>query len=461
MPPSAAQRVARVNARDSVYRRILATADAAAAIVALVVGGVLVSGADLAAASLAVPLLLIGLAKLAGLYDRDSNVIHKTTLDEVPVVFRTTTLAVLALWLGDEAVADEPLTTAGIAVAWATLFGAMLGFRWLGRSFARRVTAPERCLLVGDRRHESEVEATLALSDSGARLIGSLGVPPHEPGTLGALRQTLEKAVEEHDPDRVMLAPSIGSPDEVMFAIQELKLQGVKVSVLSDHSWVLGSSIEFDRIGGLTLLGMRRFEFNRSSAVIKRSFDVFASGTILLAATPVLAAIALATKLDSPGPVLFRQRRVGRDGNEFMMLKFRSMIDGAESMRDELAHLDEGAEGLFKINSDPRVTRVGKLIRQLSLDELPQLLNVLRGDMSLVGPRPLVPEEDALIRGPFRDRLSVPPGITGHWQVLGASRIPIGDMVKLDYLYVANWSLWGDIVLLLRTVPVVLGRRGV
>jgi lipopolysaccharide/colanic/teichoic acid biosynthesis glycosyltransferase len=135
------------------------------------------------------------------------------------------------------------------------------------------------------------------------------------------------------------------------------------------------------------------------------------------------------------------------------------MTNDAERRREELLALNE-AEGLFKLDRDPRVTRVGRVIRRFSLDELPQLFNVLRGEMSLVGPRPLVPEEDSRIEGHFRRRLDLAPGITGQWQALGSSRIPLSEMVRLDYLYVASWSLWGDIKILVRTVPYVAGRRG-
>jgi lipopolysaccharide/colanic/teichoic acid biosynthesis glycosyltransferase len=160
--------------------------------------------------------------------------------------------------------------------------------------------------------------------------------------------------------------------------------------------------------------------------------------------------------------LIFRQRRVGRHGERFALLKYRSMVVGADAAKDEVAHLNEGATGLFKIPDDPRVTKVGRFLRKWQLDELPQLVNVLRGEMSLVGPRPLIPEEDSRIVGWYRRRLDVPPGMTGHWQVLGSSsQIPLDEMVKLDYLYVANWSLWGDIQLLIRTAGFLARRRGV
>ena len=143
----------------------------------------------------------------------------------------------------------------------------------------------------------------------------------------------------------------------------------------------------------------------------------------------------------------------------FSMLKFRSMEDGADRLKDGLRHRNE-QDGLFKIADDPRITRIGRWIRRMSLDELPQLFNVLRGEMGLVGPRPLVPDEDAQIHGWHRRRLHLTPGMTGPWQVLGAARIPLAEMVTIDYLYVANWSLWNDVKIMLRTVGTVVGRRG-
>ena len=156
---------------------------------------------------------------------------------------------------------------------------------------------------------------------------------------------------------------------------------------------------------------------------------------------------------------MFAQLRVGRDGRPFRMIKFRSMIDGAEAQRAALETLNE-TDGIFKLTDDPRVTRVGRLLRRTSIDELPQLINVLRGDMSLVGPRPLVLDEDRLIEGRHRERLLFAPGMTGPWQVLGPRRPPLSEMVKTDYLYAANWSLWTDIKILLRTVAHVAAQRG-
>ena len=225
-------------------------------------------------------------------------------------------------------------------------------------------------------------------------------------------------------------------------------------------------SSRLDGSRGFVGLGVRRgptlqrIAYARGPSGLKRAFDLLGASIGLLAISPLMVAFAVAIKLDSRGPVFFRQLRVGRHGQRFHMVKFRTMVPNADALKDSLRHRNEAQEGLFKIAEDPRVTRMGRLLRKSALDELPQLLNVLRGEMSLVGPRPLVIEEDERIEGWHRRRLELTPGMTGPWQILGPTRVPIKEMVAIDYLYVANWSLWTDIKILLRTVPHVLARRG-
>jgi len=242
--------------------------------------------------------------------------------------------------------------------------------------------------------------------------------------------------------------------------MRTLKAIGVRVSVLPRLLEVVGSSVEFDDLHGVTLMGVRRFELTRSSAALKRAFDLLGASIMLVATTPLMVLIAIAIKLDSPGPVFFRQQRVGRHGRRFQMLKFRTMVREAEAMKESLRDRNEAQAGLFKIADDPRVTRVGRFLRKSALDELPQLLNIARGEMGLVGPRPLVVEEDERIEGWHRRRLELKPGMTGPWQILGPARSPLREMAVMDYLYVADWSLWSDIKILLRTVSHVTGRRG-
>ena len=259
---------------------------------------------------------------------------------------------------------------------------------------------------------------------------------------------------------RAIVAPTSADGGEMLDLVRTLKAVGVRVSVLPRLLEVVGSSVEFDDLHGVTLMGVRRFEMSRSSAVVKRAFDLLGASLGLLAVAPLFVVIAIAIKLEDRGPVFFRQQRVGRHGKHFDLLKFRTMVPNAEALKDSLRDRNEAQAGLFKIADDPRVTRVGKLLRKSALDELPQLLNIIRGEMSLVGPRPLVIDEDRHVEGWYRRRLELMPGMTGPWQILGPARVPLNEMGAMDYLYVANWSLWGDIKILLRTVPHVLGRRG-
>jgi exopolysaccharide biosynthesis polyprenyl glycosylphosphotransferase len=234
----------------------------------------------------------------------------------------------------------------------------------------------------------------------------------------------------------------------------------LKVSILPKLSDVLGPGLETDDVEGVAVLGLNPPWLPRSSRAIKRVVDVAVASGLLILFAPVLAVLALAIKLDSRGPVLFTQERVGRKGRTFRLLKLRTMTTDAEARREELLGLSADPNWL-KVENDPRVTVVGGWLRRLSLDELPQLWNVVRGEMSLVGPRPLVPHEDERVEDwARRRRLELTPGLTGYWQVLGRTRIPFEEMVKLDYLYVMNWSLWEDIRLMLRTLPVILSGEG-
>jgi lipopolysaccharide/colanic/teichoic acid biosynthesis glycosyltransferase len=198
---------------------------------------------------------------------------------------------------------------------------------------------------------------------------------------------------------------------------------------------------------------------SRSSRLAKRALDVLGATVLGLLALPILLVLAVVVKLDSPGPVLFRQERIGKGGARFRLLKLRTMVVDAEAKRADLLSQSKDT-GWLHLEHDPRITRVGRFLRLASLDELPQLWNVITGDMSLVGPRPLVAEEDSMVDEWARGRLDLTPGITGLWQVLGRTSIPFEEMVKLDYLYVTNWSLWGDVRLIMRTLPVVLRRSG-
>lgn len=453
--------------RESRFRRALLMADVAAIIGAFfVLAGFSSKALQLTWVSVCGLFTLLMAAKMLGLYDRDDVLIHKTTLDEAPKLFQMATLGALVAWLaGGFVIHTVILSRREALVLWLLLLVLLVLSRAGARALMLRALPAERCLFIGDDSAAKTIRAKLAGHGSvKAELVGhidleevgSWSVNAFSPQRLSDVRD-LARQLNVH---RAIVAPTSADGGEMLDLVRTLKAVGVRVSVLPRLLEVVGSSVEFDDLHGVTLMGVRRFEMSRSSGIVKRAFDLVGASIGLLAVAPLFAVIALAIKLDSKGPVFFRQLRVGRHGKHFELLKFRTMVPEAEALKESLRDRNEAQAGLFKIADDPRVTRVGKLLRKSALDELPQLINIIRGEMSLVGPRPLVLDEDRCVEGWYRRRLELMPGMTGPWQILGPSRVPLNEMGAMDYLYVANWSLWGDVKILLRTVPHVLGRRG-
>jgi exopolysaccharide biosynthesis polyprenyl glycosylphosphotransferase len=451
--------------RDALFRRMLVVGDLVAVTVAFAVVLVLRPSVHLTWMSfVCLPLILLG-AKLYGLYDRDEMLIRKTTLDEVPRLFNMATLIALAVWLADGLVLDGTLRRSGAFLLWVSLTGMLIAARAAARAVALRTVPTERCLFIGDDASAETIRSKLGFHGGvKAEMVAQLD--PNRISSWASDAFSTDRLAEirqlacELDVHRAIVAPSSADAGEMLNLVRTLKAVGVKVSVLPRLLEVVGSSVEFDNVHGVTVMGVRRFDLTRSSAAVKRAFDLAGASLGLLAVAPFMIIAAILIKLDSRGPVFFRQLRVGHHGKRFYVLKFRTMVEDAEAQKDALRDRNEVQGGMFKIAADPRVTRVGKLLRKSSLDELPQLLNVMKGEMSLVGPRPLVLEEDQRVQGWHRRRLELMPGMTGHWQILGAARVPLREMVAIDYLYVANWSLWTDIKILLRTVPHVIARRG-
>ena len=449
--------------RDWIYRRSLAVADLAAAALAVLVGVPMLGDDALnPVALLALPLVLL-VGKVTGLFDRDEHLLHKTTLDEVPTLFWVATLYALLIWLGGDLIVDGKFGRDQAVGVWGLLFLTMVATRALARRFARSKAAEERCLVLGDAATAAWIERRFSEAPGlKARVVGRWPLEHSQVSGNGngSGPATLETVVVLEQVERAIIAPQGAPSDELLETTRQLKRLGVRVSVMPRLLEVVGSSVEVDDVDGIPMLGMRRYGLGRSSRALKRAFDLVGATILTVLLSPVLLAIANAIKLDSPGPVLFRQRRMGHCGVPFEVLKFRTMFDGADAAKAALMKQNEAGGGLFKIKEDPRVTRVGRFLRRSSLDELPQLINVLRGDMALVGPRPLVLEEDSRIEGWQRTRLELMPGMTGPWQVFGSARIPLDEMVKIDYQYGANWSLWLDIKILLRTAAFVAGGRG-
>jgi len=446
--------------RDRTYRRMLMYADLLSAALALVLVVSLVGDDSIRATTwLGLPMVVL-VSKVLSLYDRDELLIRKTTMDEAPKLFQAATTYTLVFWLLDDQLVDGRLGDAQVLTLWASLFTFAFFGRRLARMVAQRATPAERLLFIGDAAAYDRLASKLSGSGS-AELVGRMSLQRVAPsGSRTASVDELRDILTWTDVHRVIIEPQALPANDMLDFVRAAKSIGVKVSLLPRVLDVVGTSVVFDDLHGVTVLGVRRFGLTNSSRLVKRGFDLAGAITALVALGPLMLMIAAAIRLDSRGPILFRQTRVGRDGKHFRICKFRTMVSDAEQRKEELRSANEAQGGLFKMENDPRITRVGRFLRKTSLDELPQLLNVLAGNMSLVGPRPLVVDEDDQIKGWDRRRLQLTPGMTGPWQILGSSRVPLPEMVKIDYLYVAGWSLWEDLKILLRTVPYMLARKG-
>lgn len=300
----------------------------------------------------------------------------------------------------------------------------------------------------------------------GYRVVGAIGRTDSAEETpaglpvLGTLHQLVD-VIRTARVDAVIFAEgSFDSPAEFRKMAWQLEEQDIQMIVVPTAADISAQRLAIRPVAGLPLVDVDRPQAVEAARWVKRGFDIIWSGILLLCAAPVMALTAVAIKLEDGGPVLFRQRRVGLKGEEFSCLKFRSMGTDAETRLAALAAQNEGAGPLFKMKHDPRITRVGRIIRRFSIDELPQLWNAFRGDMSLVGPRPALPTEVAQYDDDARRRLDVRPGLTGLWQVSGRSKLSWDDAVRLDLYYVDNWSMTQDLVILARTAQAVVGSAG-
>ena len=406
-------------------------------------------------------------AKLHGLYDNEHT--DRTTADDLVGVLHVVTLGtwffVFAGWATGWAHPSVPklLVFSLLAIAFVPVA------RATARTAARRSTLyVQNAVIVGAGIIGKLVARKLNNHpEYGVRVVGFVDSDPvdavlGDPDVplLGDITD-LPELIERLDVDRVVVAFSRDAHDEMLGALRLLRSSHVQVDIVPRLFEVIGPNARMHTVEGLPLVGWLPARLSRSSRLAKRLMDLVVSviGLVLLA--PVLALIALLIKLDSPGPALFRQVRMGT-GKTFQIYKFRTMRIDAEELKDGLRHLNVHLPDdprMFKVIEDPRVTPLGRFLRRFALDELPQLLNVLRGEMSLVGPRPLILEEDDHVREWARARLHLKPGITGIWQVLGASDIPFDEMTRLDYIYVTNWSLWGDFRLIVRTLPALARAR--
>jgi exopolysaccharide biosynthesis polyprenyl glycosylphosphotransferase len=448
-----AEAVQEVRSRERCYRRSLVVADVVAAYSAVWVAITLVGGGALRPLFLVIAPVIVLAAKLGGLYDRDELVLDHSTLNELPRLVNLATMLALVFWLARHYVVVGVPTTLDLLMLWVLLTAALVVARTLARLAARTLAPVERCLLIG--RHN--VFEQLQRRFEGYKGVGLIELV--KPEDIAQDHTMLREIAERDNIHRIIIDTDATDASTTLETVRAANATGLQVSLVPSLLGAVGGSVVFDDIGGLVLMGVPRFGLSRSSHALKRAFDLSGATMVSILATPLVLILAIAIKLDARGPVLFSQTRVGRDGMPFRMFKFRTMIDGADRLKESLRSHNE-ADGIFKIEADPRITRVGRLLRRTGIDELPQLLNVLAGDMSLVGPRPLVLDEDSRVTGFDRHRLHLTPGITGRWQTLGAARVPLAEMVKIDYLYIANWSPWADFKIIVETVGYLARGRG-
>jgi exopolysaccharide biosynthesis polyprenyl glycosylphosphotransferase len=411
----------------------------------------------------------VALFTIYGLYERQSSTIVASTFDETATMLNALLAGSLIMLLtgqGLEKVAGIKVYSPSEAVLFLTFALAFVpAARWTLRNrFLHGVVRARRTLIVGAGATGRLIESKIAAHpDYNLQVVGFLddGAAGNADDVLGSAAD-LTRVIDEHEIDWVVLAgaDSAHHYEETLEMVRRVRRPDVHLSIVPTYFELFASNATIEDLQGIPVVSLPPMRLSRSARVLKRSFDLSASLLGLLAVSPVLLVAAIAIKLDSRGPVFFRQVRNGRGGKAFKIIKFRSMVDGAEGQRFELAHLNQMDGPLFKIQGDPRITRTGAFLRKWRIDELPQLINVVRGEMSLVGPRPFVVHEADKITGWAGRRLESLPGITGLWQVLGGNDLSFEEMVKLDYVYTTNWSLWWDIKILFQTLPVVIGRRG-
>ena len=463
-------------ARGAVLRRLLALSDWASLILGTSVSYLLVSNPPMKPSSIgwsvAFGPVWILVMKLYGLYDQDHRRIRHSTLDELPALFSAIVIGTVAVGVLDRVTPAPYMSGTALGILAATAFVVAASLRGLLRQLWHARRPPEKSALVGSgagmkrlsRRIETHPEVHLSL-------VGYFGEPPvHRSGIDGnggnghvtflGPRSELIAVAEQRGLEHILVANDSISTEELRELIGDCKRFGLSLTLVAPNAELLGPGIQLNRLGELPLLDFAFSDPPRSTMALKRGMDIAVSAGMLLLLAPLLLVVAVAIKLDSRGPVLFRQVRVGRRGRRFTMLKFRTMVSGADQRLDEVVDTGALVEPSFKVPNDPRHTWIGRRLRRLSLDETPQLLNVLRGEMSLVGPRPEEEGVVALYDDRQRVRLAVKPGLTGPMQVYGRGDLTFEERLALDRAYIDNLSIAQDVAILLRTPRAVIGGSG-
>jgi exopolysaccharide biosynthesis polyprenyl glycosylphosphotransferase len=469
--------------RGWLVRRLLLAADVAALLFAFFATELLFFGHEVTGGTsfplrlgifvLSLPVWVVA-AKLYGLYDRDEERATHTTADEVVSVFHLITVGVWLFYATSWLVGLSHPQQSKLTVFWLIALTAVTMMRWFARTLARR--------------HPAYIQNTIVVGAGNVgQLIGRklLQHPEYRINFLGfvdaaprAMRRDLEDVpligepdelislVEEHDVDRIIFAFSQDRHDHLLQLVRALRNHDVQIDVVPRLFEAVSPTAAVHSIEGLPLLGAAPTRIPRSSRLLKRALDIVAASILLALTAPLLLVIGLLVRRDSSGGAFFRQTRLGLDMREFTLLKFRTMREGTDDAphREYLKQIMDKtatpeANNLYKLDRRDAVTPLGRWLRKTSLDELPQLLNVLCGDMSLVGPRPAIPYELELYSPHHFERFLVPAGLTGLWQVEARAHSTFGEALDLDVIYARSWSLGLDLRLLLRTPPLMLRRR--
>jgi len=453
--------------RGALLRRLLATGDWLAIVASLCVATMATTTTDVGTlfwAVLFTPAWILVL-KLHGLYDNDHRRIRHSTLDELPSLVSASALGAIAI---DGLLALSPVgpLSAGSAVLVGVgalggcfVVRAVLRFAW------HRLTGVATGVVIGPAVAADLIARRIATHpEARLRLVGYLSAPRDKDRRaslprLGSIEE-ISRVAREHEVERVVVTEQEMSEADAEHLIEECKVAGLGLTFLPQHYGLLGPGIELNRLAELPVLDFRFSDPPRSTMAMKRGLDVAVSGLMLALLSPLLALIAVFILIDSGTPVFFRQTRAGKEGVPFTMVKFRTMVADAEERLADLVDLEKLDEPAFKIPDDPRVTRAGRLLRRTSLDELPQLINVLLGHMSLVGPRPEEEAVVALYDERQRIRLAVKPGLTGPMQVYGRGDLTFEERLAMERDYLDNLSVTGDLAILLRTPRAIVRGDG-
>jgi exopolysaccharide biosynthesis polyprenyl glycosylphosphotransferase len=378
------------------------------------------------------------------------------------VTVSTLAIVILAFWL------HRNPSHLWVVLSWAFALALILSIRRLWHRYLvdarRRGRLAFRTLIVGEGSEADHLEESFTARYHGFHVVGRVSSLSPDPASIRhsplGLVGKIQRAIWDTQADCLFVASTSVTSEEMASVARAARLEGTELRLSANISNIASTRLAVQPIGSMMALTLKPVRLTGLQAATKRLIDICLSVIVMILGFPIFAAIVLAIRMDSKGPLFYRQDRVGRHNTPFKMLKFRTMVVDADKMMEKLRHLSVAQGALTQLKNDPRVTRVGRILRRWGVDEIPQLWNVLKGEMSLVGPRPPLPAEVALYEEWQLERLEVLPGLTGLWQVLRNGEMDFDEYVRLDLYYIENWSIAFDLFIMLKTIPHLLFRRG-